>query len=448
MLIRFSVTNFRSFRDETVFEMIAGSETSHEKHLIKDLKGNRKFLRTSAVYGANGSGKSNLVLAIDFLKDLVLRGTKSGESIEVEPFLLSKATRKKPSTFEIVFSHKDSIYTYGIAMSKKEVVEEWLFASPNSREVPMFTRQTVKGKVAVDLGPSLIGRKNPGKRKQFLEFVAEGTRANQPFLTEAGERNVQEASLVLEWFRSVLQIVTAESIYQNLEISIQKNKTFTQFIGNIMASVGTGIVGVHAEALPIDFDTKFADMSEDMRNEIRGLLNDGEKVLVSTPTETLAVVPGKAQPCVLKLKTEHVGEDGDLVNFEFDQESEGTKRLLHLLPILFNSGKRGNVFVIDELDRRLHPLLSREFVKRFLDLEKSRSQLVFTTHDTNLLDGQLLRNDEIWFVEKKSNGASTLYSLSDFRLRKGLKLEKGYLMGRFGAIPPIFSAELLDSKIG
>lgn len=439
MLIRFVVENFLSFRDETVFEMLASRDQSHKDHIFEDSRSHLSLLRSAALYGANASGKSNLVRAISFARDLIVGGTKGDEAIETVPFRLDAKAERKPSKFEFTFRHEGAIYTYGFKLTSKTILEEWLFSTPNTREVLYFERVTPEnGKAKVEFGPSFAG-KSGSKNRQFFEFVAKGTRRNQLLLTEAGERNSEQARTVISWFESVLQIVTAESVYSGLEIVAHKNKSFTNYLGKVLNSAGTGIDSVRTQAMRFNFDEMFGDMPDEMRKEIKSTINQGENTLVSGPRGMVAVTPGKdKKPTILKLLTEHSSADGTPVYFEIENESDGTIRLMHLIPILFNSKFKELVFVIDELDRRLHPVLSREFVRSFLareDGKGAKGQLIFTTHDTNLLNAELLRNDEIWFVEKAKAGSSHLYSLADFKIRKGLKIEKGYLNGRFGAIP-------------
>lgn len=447
MLIRFVVENFISFKDEIVFEMLATSDSSHQSHVVTDEAKKVSILRTAALYGANASGKSNLVLAMDFARKLIVNGTRSKQSINVRPFRLDETTRQRPSKFEFTFKHKGVIYNYGFILNRQRILEEWLFATPNKQEVAFFERVTdTQGEVKVKFSASLAGKSKSSRQRLFLDFVAQGTRENQLFLTEAVERNVAKLAPVVEWLRDVLQIIRAESKYTAIEIETHKDKRFRDFLGNLLKSVGTGIECVSTEASALDFDKKFPEMPEDIKQKIKDTLNQNQAAIIATPEEgLLAVALENEQPTIFKLKMHHQTASGETERFDLEDESEGTQRLVHLAPILFNSKLKETVCVIDELDRRLHTHLSKAFIETFLSGD-SKGQLIFTTHDTNLIDEKLFRKDEIWFVQKNERGESDLYSLAEFKPRKGLNLEKGYLNGRFGAIPFISEINRAESE--
>jgi AAA15 family ATPase/GTPase len=271
MLIQLTIENFLSFRDEVTFSMVGvSSDRQHADRLIEDAAGKgRSVLSIAAIYGANAAGKSNLIKALIFAKELILEGTRSNRSIPVNTFKLGDYS-KKPSKFEFIFTHQDARYSYGFKLNREQIIEEWLHVVP------------------------------PGKKKEVMYF----------------ER-----------------------------ITSSDRKT-TVYYGSLL-----------------------------------------------------------------------------------------TERLINLIPALFLLQEEEKVIFIDELDRRLHPLLSRLFVKTVIDCRGKNNQLVFTTQDTNLLNLELLRRDEIWFVEKDLQGSSSLHSLAEFKMRPDLKIEKGYLNGRFGAIP-------------
>lgn len=439
MLVRFAVENFLSFKEENTLSMIAAKNGPHPDHVIKAKQGKPiSLLRAAALYGANASGKSNLVEAIDFAKQLIIEGTKGNQRIAVVPFRLSKSSLLAASKFEFTIRYEGNLYVYGFKLNSKEVLEEWLFGTPKSRkrEVKYFERVTLQNsKTRIEFGPTLSG--NRAKNQQFLEFVAKGTRPNQLFLTEAVERNVTELKSLINWFTTVLQIIRAESTYSALELTAHKDRKFTAFLGSFLKTAGTGIEGVEAKRLPFDFD-KIDELPEEEKKRIKADVLKGSDYVITIGHKQYGVTLGKnKQPVLIGLKTLHRSSENNSVLFDLEEESEGTQRLLHLVPALANSKIAEKVYVIDELDRRLHPLLSKMFLKAYLQTngEPAKGQMVFTTHDTNLLDHELLRRDEVWFVEKDAKGSSHLYSLADFKIRPGLKIRKGYLNGRFGAIP-------------
>lgn len=441
MLVSFNVENCLSFKNEVGLNLIATSDKEHEKQVFVDDTGKPiSLLRTAAIYGANAAGKSNIVKAIEFARKLILSGTKGEQSIDAKPFKLDADTMLSPSKFEFVIKYKGNLYTYGFIINNSEVLEEWLFVVKKRNEMKYFERiNNKKGDVIVDIGPSLA--KANTKRQQFLEFVAQGTRPNQLFLSEAFERNVKEIKPLIEWFKDVLVIITPEYSYTGLILKAHKDESFTKFIGDFLKVVGTGIEGIESTSSLLNFEEDLFDMPKDVLEHLKedcNKLGDNGGILLYGPEGQQYVIEKNKDGKFLfvVLKTQHKHASGEMVSFEIEEESDGTKRLLNLLPSLIESGDNEKVFIIDELDRSMHPLLSKTFLKFYLENRKStQGQLIFSTHETNLLDLNLLRRDEIWFIEKDENGSSHLYSLAEFKPRKDLKIQKGYMQGRFGAIP-------------
>jgi uncharacterized protein len=444
MLLQVTIENFLSFRDATTFSMLgANSDLSHAEHLAVDVAGKGKsLLPVAAIYGANAAGKSNLIKAINFAKDLIVEGTRSRQSIPILTFKLGDHS-KKPSKFEFVFTHQQSLYSYGFTLNSSQILEEWLYGVPanKKKEICYFERVTTESKeTTIDYGTILKGKSN--KNKLFLDFIVQGTRPNQLFLTETIERNVSSLLPIYNWFSDVLTIISAESQSVGLEIGIQVDKEFTDFLSEFLRSAGTGIDSIGINETDFDLDSYFSDISISEREEIRQSFmksdDDSLVILHSNEEEYLSLKKVDGKVSLIQLKINHRNEDGELVEFSIEEESEGTQRLIHLIPALFLLRRNNEkVIFIDELDRRLHPLLSRRFLEFCLQSfpERDRNQLIFTTHDTNLLNLDILRRDEIWFVEKNPQGSSSLYSLAEFKIRPDLKVDKGYLNGRFGAIP-------------
>lgn len=441
MLIQFAVENFACFADETLFSMVASPATEHQHHVIQSEIGRRpRVLRTAALYGANAHGKSKLIEALAFAQALVVRGTRRAEPIPWVPYQLDPQRARQPSRFDFLLEHKGTEYSYGFAVDAERVHEEWLFVRTDAKEARWFERLTDDhGEVVVETGPSLTGRTK--KQRDFLDLVALGTRPNQLFLTEAADRNVEKLVPLYDWFRTVLAVVSAEEAPQPIAVRLRREEDFVAFVSDFLRRAGTGIKDVATEEEPLDFDKHLPGVAFDLRAEIESGIQDGKIVGLSDLEGRSITIyrDDKGQAMRARLKTVHMGRDGGRVQFDFEDESSGTRRLMEILPILADVGSKERVYVVDELDRKLHPLLSRLFVSTFLDRcgEGERSQLIFTTHDTHLMDLDLLRRDEIWFFEKDEYGASTLYSMNALKVRPDLRIEKGYLNGRFGGIPLI-----------
>ncbi|KYF81268.1 hypothetical protein BE17_04445 [Sorangium cellulosum] len=403
LLLQFVVENFLSFRDKAVLSLVAVDGVPHAENQVARLDAGQRVLKCAAIYGANASGKSNLVKALQFAQRLVVTGTKSGEPTGVTPFKLGEQA-DAPSRFEFELGMAGRRYSYGFVAAPRAILSEWLFEHDGTQERRVFERsydESRTGRPRIELGDALLS--DPGRR-QFLGFVAEGTRDNQLFLTEASERNVLELAHVTRWFRTGIHVVLPDSTFADLATRVAQEPSFKAFIESFLSGADTGVASL-----------------------------DVEPVASST---------GAVEH---RIHLVHPGAAGRRVAFPLEEESDGTRRLLHIAPFVYEIGQQrgaaARVYAIDELDRSLHPLLTRAFIQSFLSVAPAAGfgQLIFTTHDTNLLDVRLLSRDSIWFVQKDAAGASSLYALSEF---KGAQLEQlaghleqGYLQGRFGAVP-------------
>lgn len=423
MLIEFTVANYRSFRDPALFSMVAANLKSKDEQLdqnnVFQVEGQSSLLTTAAIYGRNASGKSNLVRALQFMRQFVLESFGSTEetgSIDVEPFRLSTATTGQPSHFEIVFVADSVRYRYGFEATAERVTAEWLYAVPRRSEVLLFDR---------DLDEISVGRsfaKEGRERKQF-------TRANALFLTVLAQTNAPTAQKLLKWFRSKLGIASgihdmSMRIYTQLRLLEKRND---DPIIRLVTAADTGVEGLSAVEA-----TRGEDMlpfPPNMAPEVRAALTT-----VFTHSDTMSV-----DVSTLHTVYDEDGQAVDQIEFDLDeQESEGTRKLFALAGPLSSALGTGHVLVIDEFDARFHPLLTQQIIELFNDpiTNPNHAQLIIVTHDTGLMDNRRLRRDQIWFVEKDSKGASTLYSLAEFKgIRNDKDYERGYLEGRFGAVP-------------
>ena len=455
MLVQFTVENFLSFAGETTFSMLATADDKHPGHLVaNDTPGGKALLRGAAIYGANAAGKTNLVKALKFAQTLIIEGTRPGSRIPLRPFRMWDPLEvERPSRFQFIIRTSGVTYEYGFVLDASRIHQEWLFGTRDGKrqaELCYFER-TPSGDstTRMEFGRPL-GGKNV-RRKQRLDFIAEGTRPNQLFLTEAFERNVQEMEPLRVWFHKVLLVLRADQRLQALPALFHHSQEFRRFCGAFLAKVGTGISEVRVTQEPLDAKRHFPGAEdgfiEDLKESVAKADPDVNVIVESETGERRVLLANDAGvPVVLAMKMLHPSPSGP-VEFEIKDESDGTQRLVQLLlPLLHEMQDTSErVVILDELDRRFHPLLSEVLVRAALECRPGhRSQFIFTTHDTNLLDLDLLRRDEIWFVEKDDRGASHPVSLAEFKVRSDLKIEKGYLNGRFGAVP--FSGD--PSRLG
>lgn len=429
MLIRFHVSNFLSFNEEVELSLIPGRARQHPEHIVETQEGcGLSILRTAIIYGANASGKSNLVKAMNFAQELISKGTQIRAAIPRTPFKLCRDNASRPSKFEFEFKYGQRCYVYGFEVDSQRIHEEWLYEIKKTTEIMLFERLTTsEGKTSVDFGKVDFSSK---KEEEFLEFVAMGVRSNQLFLTESMERDVEHFADVYQWFTDVLVVIYPQSRFLHLAI-MAVDSDFGERMANYLEEFGTGILGPGLR--PVELDDEFPKkMVRDLRKKSQSdtqfiSVSSGESYLLNCTNGDLEAK---------KLMFQHRMSDcDDRVTLDIKEESDGTRRLLDLLPALTNLANKDRVIIIDEFDRSLHPQLSHKLLQLFLEDSTSNSQIVATTHEEHLLDLELLRRDEIWFVEKDQSGASHVYSLEEFAPRYDKDIEKGYLMGRYGAIP-------------
>lgn len=442
MLLRVTLTNFLCFRGEASLTLVAGSDDSHPAHIIAGgSKAAPRVLRGAALYGANGHGKTKFVEALETLQKIVVEGCDEDESYINMGFSLSPADAEKPTVFNVEFNYKGIDYDYGIAVAEDHIVEEWLYSRPNVKEVMLFERTTVRNgdkfSTTVKPGNTLLEAmrtQNDLPPAQLFAFVASGTRETQPFLTEAVDRNIDALKAAHGWFTDGLVIVGADAEFGSLHLRSRADPDFVARMSEFVRRADTGIHRVEAIEEVFDVNT-FPGMTTSARKDILDKIGRGDLIVKSPEGQTLVLRRGDEGGIVaIRIVAIHKGSEGEEYAFRIEDESAGTQRLLHLAPMIFALSKSDRTFIVDEVYRKLHPLLAYEFIDTFLK-EGNAGQIVFTTHNTHLLDLKLLRRDEIWFVQKDGEGSSSLYSLSDIRVRNDINIERGYLDGRFGAIP-------------
>jgi uncharacterized protein len=441
MLIRFRVENFTSFKEMVELSMIASSERIHPNHVRRGKSRNDvKLLRAATIYGANAAGKSNLTKAIQFARRLVVYGTKVDEGIAVQPFRLDKELLGKPSRFEFEFKVAGVMYEYGFEVDSQRVQKEWLLTLTKNSESELFTRTTAEGdSVSVEFGS--FSNKLKKDDRLFLQFVGKSTRSNQLFLTECAESNVNQFRPAYDWFKKSLTLIHPTTDYGALEGRLNKDHTFKEFFCEVLRAAGTGISSIETEEVDLDEIEGIPNQMLKSLNDEMSKANDDRSLLFVKGSNgiRLALLKKDHKVRALKLTTIHGSPEQDNVtSFAVHEESDGTQRLFDLIPLLYElvTGDKEKVYIIDEVGRSLHPHLSHLIMKMHLESgNESNSQLIVTTHETNLLDLDFLRRDQIWFIEKNSQGASTLYSLSDFQPRYDKDIRRDYLIGRYGAIP-------------
>lgn len=423
MLIEFSVENFRSFKDLTVFSMVAASKLRSrdpevdERNLIR-VEGGPVLLSTAAIYGANASGKSNLIDALGTMNDLVLKSaeaTKQTGNIPVDGHRLSMDTMDRPTRFELVFLVQDKQYRYGFCTTPERVVEEWLYWVPTSKEALLFHR---------NMDVYRLGR---GFREG--RAIIEKTRPNALFLSVVAQFNGLIASRITTWFSDRLNVVSGLHPESLTPYTLERyfEGEYKDQIAELIRKLDLGIVDLRVKSHSFTRDGLSTDAPDDLKKvQEEGRLTSR---LTVTHRELMSVHPKFDSDAKV------VGEE----EFPFGMESDGTQKLFALAGMLVKTLAEGGILVVDELDSRLHPIMTRSLVSLFCSKETNSkgAQLVFTTQDTNMLDNTLLRRDQIWFTEKDRQGVSHLYSLAEFKepVRNDANYERNYIRGRYGAVP-------------
>lgn len=440
MLIRFSVENFSSFKDRQTISMIPGKGTLKSDHKT-DKIGGISTLKVGVIFGANASGKSNLIKAIGFGRRLVLQSKKTGDAIRYSKFKLDDEFLSKDSRIEYEFQHKGVNYAYGFVFNKKMIKEEWLYKITNKSEVKIFERT---GDI-FDLD-NLYKKNKSDEHRQFLRFTAKGTAENNLFLNEVFQRrvkdNVSDVTDILnafDWFLNSLKVIHPDDKYNiGLRFELKDNEKLLQSFEQFLDYFDTGIDGVCLEDVAIDS----VDVPKKILEKIaEDLLNSSSEektaaILSEKNTTYFISVDDNKDLSFHKFMTKHVTDNEYL--FDTSEESDGTNRIIDFIPLLMDLLKGDNVFVIDEMERSLHPNLIYDLIDLFLAKSKGvNSQMILASHESSLLTQKLLRKDEIWFIVKDNSGKSILHSLEEYNVRFDKKIRKDYLLGRFRAIPKL-----------
>jgi len=436
MIVTLTLDNWMSFRDKATFSMVASRERQHGDRLPKLKKYQAKILPIAAIYGGNASGKTNFFKALSFAKKLVVSGTRPGNEIPLEPFLLDANATEKPSRFEFVLVSGDSMYEYAFSITHKAVLEEKLVEISGNSENLLYHRRYNED---IDFHKSLA-------KNKFLKYASQGTRPNQLFLTNSVEQNIETFRPVYDWFDNTLVMIAPDARFGSFE-SFVEDEHLHFAMNEILPLLDAGIASIGVEDIPFEN----IQISESKKNEIHENLKEGKIIRLSGRVKSERFLVSRKDGKILaqRLITYHKGADGSNVKFDMSQESDGSKRLIDLLPAFLELARQDSkrVFVIDEVDRSLHTILSRRLIESYLAgcNDKSRTQLLLTTHDIMLMDQRIMRRDEMWVTERDNIGTSSLTSFSDYSdIRYDKDIRKSYLQGRLGGIPRIVSTNLLE----
>ena len=438
MLIRFVVTNFKSYGQETEFNMLPSRNVRRNDWHIYDNTSKAPVLRSAVIYGANGAGKSCLIRAIGRLRSMVIRGSiPPAASRDANKYM----EEKEPITLEIEFKTVSDQYSYGVSYRGNFCIEEWLYSTKRTSKC-VFERKgdVTTGKTKISLQPT---KKNDAKNKMLISLLEENIlKSNELLLSKydvVKESQMEDAYL---WIKDQLHVIYPETHSTSIFDNRYSDSTFKQQSEKLISALDLGIDELMLKNEDLEsFKSSISEWPELVQGvehivaKMSKTPDDGREALVESSAFTISIRREGNKYFVRRVKSVHrVGTKN--YDFELKEESDGTQRIFDFLPVMQEVNGKPNTYVIDELDRSLHPSLVRALVKRIVTDKNMKGQLIFTTHDAGLLDGEIFRNDEIWFAEKDHETQNThLYTLDEFRPRADLNIEKGYLNGRFGAIP-------------
>lgn len=413
VLIQFSVANYRSIKDEATLSLAAGPGREHRERNVHvpAMQGDVRampLLRSAAIYGANAAGKTNLIRALDVMRDVVVDSSRTDDELPVTPFLFDAEQSDQPTQFEVACIVDGVRYQYGFSATQDAVVGEWLYAWPRGRPQLWFERRHAEsGASTFEFGGKLQGDREVWRR---------ATRANALFLSTAATLNSTQLRPLYDWFKTHLHVASIggwNPIYSAQCVQGERKAAVVRFL-------------------------QVADLAvSDLRVVEREITE--EMIPDEVPSEMMHVLLGKKIPDVYLV---HQDPAGRPVELDLDEESDGTQKMFALAGPWVDVLEKGHVVVVDELHDNLHPMLVRHLVQRFHDAAlESDAQLVFSTHDTSILSQDVFRRDQIWFCERNASYETELVPLSDFHPRKDIEnLERSYLAGRYGAVPYIRSA--------
>lgn len=387
MLLYFKLGNYASINEPITINFEASSISEHQESNV-NYTSKANTLKSILLYGHNASGKSNILAGLVYFRWIVLNSATNmnvSDSFDVEPFLLDTASEQEPSFFEVGFMIDNTKFRYGVQINKKEVVKEWLLESTRKKYYPLFLR--INQAVEID-----------AKRFENSEGLDKRTRKNALFLSVCSQWSVDKAEKIVYWFGSILTIHGLDdALYRSQTIEYLKSKDENERVIELLKKADLGINGV--DVLNNDDHTAVFFM--------KSVYSNGKKV--------------KERPFLIDA-----------------YESEGTRKLFNLLGIFIGAIKEGRIVIIDEFDARLHTLLTKAVIKLFNSDESNTSaQLLLACHDTALIDKEILRRDQIYFVEKNHLGETRVNALVEFKARKEEAFERNYLKGKYGGIPII-----------
>lgn len=430
MLLRLIAENLTSFKEAVEFNTFPSSKShSHENHKITC--GHATALRMSAIYGANGAGKSNLLQALNLLQTLVKTETLRKIDFYDDPtFKLDSQCSGKPSGLAVEFYYNNNVFYYHVEFTLEEIVLEELLLSKKSKDIPLFTRK----RTDISIDSNYIGK---GISEQFQDALKRLVRPDMLLLSFLGKYYSSESPLVVDayqWFMKNLQLVLPDMFHGFVPHMIDTDSDFSELVNRTLPELKTGIDKVIVKKeLIAEEDVKSGKLIQ-LVKQAKEHPGEPQTTRNRFTDDVVNVIFENGNVYLKTLVAVHRNLDGSEVEMSLHDESDGTRRLIEYMPLLYAIIQKNMVYVVDEIERSIHPIMIKDIVRKLSESTKAKGQLIFTTHESGLLDQNIFRPDEIWFAQKDAEQATQLYPLSDFNIHKTANIENGYLNGRYGGI--------------
>lgn len=440
MLLRFVVSNYKSIGHPVEFSMFPTEENVDKKYLkmIDTKMGTWKILRRGGFFGPNASGKTSFIESLKFARDFIVKGRQSDTGTGINLFKGDFSDLDHKALFQFMFYIDGEVYEYGISMDEVQVYEEWLYILSKKGFIPMYTRITdEKGKTQIEI-EAKYANKTSQERKlaEVLKNSIQEEQKNQLYLYKLYDNGSKKIRKIMQWFKN-LQVIFPTTTVRGLPLRMSNDRDFQSFVSNSLKKLDTGVANVSVVSDEINF-IEFAEKMDlpkeiitDIEEKKNGIISINGKYFIFGKKDIRKTV-------LIQIKFEHRLNEKSF-QFNIEDESDGTQRLLDLLPIIFGMDEKNQaIYFVDEIDRSLHTKLSMYLLSQFMkESNNTFNQIIFTAHDVNLINLDEFSQNEIWFVEKNMMGETKIRPFSDFNIKEGQDVIKSYLAGRFGAVPVI-----------
>ncbi len=445
MLIRFVVQNVYSFFESKEFNMLPRPKIRTPEGHKYNLNG-VELLKLSAIYGANAAGKSNLVKALGLLQQLAT-GKITGNKVHDARFKFDQSVPTR-QVLAVEFVQENKPYYYAVELVNGEIATEELYRSSlgKAEDILLFERKkTEDGNTQITFSDVFEkDAKSQLLKAILIEEYLNSSKTILPWFARRNNPHLSEVKTALQWFKIMLQIITPETKPSALALWLDYDQPFKKFAHDTLCAYGLGISKIEVEKKPIE-EIIGAENNETLTAIREKLINEKEQgyfFMRNHAGDELIILQENGEVVGKHLKIFQSDIAGHEAGFDLDELSDGTIRLLDFIPVFQEVVLKPKVYVVDEIERSMHPSMAKELITKFSHDSLTKGQLIFTTHESNLLDQSIFRQDEVWFAEKNPNGSTDLYSLSDFKEHHTIDIRKGYLNGRYGAVP--FLANLHD----